>query len=450
MMMNILDIILEKRYGRELSDEQIAFFVKGVTDGSIPDYQISPLLMAIVLNGMSEREMTTLTLEMAKSGEVNDLSYLEGVPVDKHSTGGVGDKITPLLLPLLATYGIQSVKLSGRGLGYTGGTVDKFESIEGFNCQIAKKDFPELIKKTGMVISGQTPDLAPADKILYSLRDVTGTVDSIPLIASSIMSKKIAGGAKALVLDVTCGFGAFMKEESRARELSAAMIRIGEGAGIKTRAVITEMDQPLGNRIGNTLEMQEVYDTLCGKGQKDVEAVVIELAFQLVRLAGKGMDLDDRELRVDLLNRLTDGRALEEYRKLISSQGGVIDDEGSPRYVDYPFDTMHVNATEDGYITNVRANLIGRASCTLGAGRFEKRDKIDFGAGIILCAKKGDKVKRGDVLCALCKGEKADLPDDRLYAAYDLASKAFEISPNPPKESDPIIAVLPKKPFGVK
>ncbi len=448
--MNILDIILEKRYGRELTDEQIAFFVKGVTDGSIPDYQISPLLMAIVLNGMSEREMTTLTLEMAKSGDVNDLSYLEGIPVDKHSTGGVGDKITPLLLPLLATYDIQSVKLSGRGLGYTGGTVDKFESIVGFDCEIARNRFPELIKKNGMVISGQTPDLAPADKILYSLRDVTGTVDSIPLIASSIMSKKIAGGAKALVLDVTCGFGAFMKEESRARELSAAMIRIGEGAGIKTRAVITDMDQPLGNRIGNTLEMQEVYDTLCGNGQKDVEAVVVELAFQLVRLAGKGLDLDDRELREDLLKRLTDGRALEEYRKLIRSQGGVINEDGMPQYVDYPFDAMHVNAPEEGYITNVRANLIGRASCKMGAGRFEKSDKIDFGAGIILCAKKGDKVKRGDVLCALCKGENSELSDERLYAAFDLASSAFEIGPNPPKDRDPIIAVLPKKPFGVK
>ena len=450
--MKMLDIILEKRYGRELTDEQIAFFVKGVTDGSIPDYQISSLLMAIVLNGMSEREMTTLTIEMSRSGDVNDLSFLEGIAVDKHSTGGVGDKVTPLLLPLLATYGIQSVKLSGRGLGYTGGTVDKFESIVGFDCEIARKRFPELIKNTGMVISGQTPDLAPADKILYSLRDVTGTVDSIPLIASSIMSKKIAGGAKALVLDVTCGFGAFMKEESRARELSAAMIRIGEGAGIKTRAVVTDMDQPLGRNVGNTLEMQEVYDTLCGKGMKDLEIVVIELAFQLVRLAGKGMDLDDNELRIDLLKRLTDGRALEEYRKLIRSQGGIINEDGSPEYVDYPFDAMHINAPEDGYITNIRANLIGRASCTLGAGRFEKRDKIDFGAGVILCVKKGDKVRKGDTLCALCQGEKDPLPDadERLYVAFDLASKAFEIGPNPPKEKDPIIAVLPKKPFGVK
>ena len=448
--MKMIDVILEKRYGRELTDEQIAFFVKGITDGSIPDYQISSLLMAIVLNGMSEREMTTLTLEMAKSGEVNDLSYLDGVAVDKHSTGGVGDKITPLLLPLLATYGIQSVKLSGRGLGYTGGTVDKFESIVGFDCEIARNRFPELIKKNGMVISGQTPDLAPADKILYSLRDVTGTVDSIPLIASSIMSKKIAGGAKALVLDVTCGFGAFMKEESRARELSAAMIRIGEGAGIKTRAVITDMDQPLGKRVGNTLEMQEVYDTLCGKGEKDVEIIVTELAFQLVRLAGKALDLDDAELREDLVSRLTDGRALEEYRKLIRSQGGVINEDGTPQYVDYPCDVMHINAPEDGYITNVRANLIGRASCTLGAGRFEKTDKIDPGAGIILYVKKGDKVKKGDVLCALCHGMNTKLDDEHLNAAIDLASRAFEIGSGAPSERNPVFAVLPKKPFGVK
>ena len=448
--MKMIDVILEKRYGRELTDEQIAFFVKGVTDGSIPDYQISSLLMSIVLNGMSEREMTTLTLEMAKSGEVNDLSYLDGVAVDKHSTGGVGDKITPLLLPLLATYGIQSVKLSGRGLGYTGGTVDKFESIVGFDCEIARNRFPELIKKNGMVISGQTPDLAPADKILYSLRDVTGTVDSIPLIASSIMSKKIAGGAKALVLDVTCGFGAFMKEESRARELSAAMIRIGEGAGIKTRAVITDMDQPLGKRVGNTLEMQEVYDTLCGKGEKDVEIIVTELAFQLVRLAGKALDLDDAELREDLVSRLTDGRALEEYRKLIRSQGGVINEDGTPQYVDYPCDVKHINAPEDGYITNVRANLIGRASCTLGAGRFEKTDKIDPGAGIILYVKKGDKVKKGDVLCALCHGMNTKLDDEHLNAAIDLASRAFEIGSGAPSERNPVFAVLPKKPFGVK
>ncbi len=221
--MNFVDIILDKRYGRELSDEQISFFIKGVTDRSIPDYQISALLMAIVLNGMTDREMTTLTMEMTHSGQQNDLSYVDGIPVDKHSTGGVGDKITPLVLPLCATFGVSSVKLSGRGLGFTGGTVDKFQSIKGFNCEVDQKDFPKYIKECGMVISGQTPELCPADKILYALRDVTGTVDSIPLIASSIMSKKIAGGAQAIVLDVTCGSGAFMKTEDKARELANAI-----------------------------------------------------------------------------------------------------------------------------------------------------------------------------------------------------------------------------------
>ena len=239
--MNMIEVITAKRDKLSLTDEQIEFFVEGVTNGTIPDYQISALLMAIVLNGMDEREMKTLTLEMAKSGTQMDLSYMDGIPVDKHSTGGVGDKITPILLPLIATFGVETVKLSGRGLGFTGGTVDKFESIEGFNVEVDSKDFPELVKKTGMVISGQTPDLAPADKILYSLRDVTATVDSIPLIASSIMSKKIAGGAKAIVLDVTCGSGAFMKNIKMAEDLATAMIKIGNLAGRKTIAVPTRV-----------------------------------------------------------------------------------------------------------------------------------------------------------------------------------------------------------------
>ena len=256
--MNMRDIIIAKRDKQCLSDEQIRFFVKGVTDGTIPDYQTSALLMAIVLNGMDDREMTTLTLEMASSGNQMTFPYLEGIPVDKHSTGGVGDKITPILLPLIATFGVETVKLSGRGLGFTGGTVDKFESIEGFNVEVDTKDFHMYVIKTGMVISGQTPDLAPADKILYALRDVTGTVDSIPLIAASIMSKKIAGGASAIALDVTCGSGAFMKDYDSAKKLADAMIRIGKLAGRKTVAVITDMDQPLGRFCGNILEMQEV------------------------------------------------------------------------------------------------------------------------------------------------------------------------------------------------
>ena len=358
--MNMRDIIIAKRDKQSLTDEQIKFFVAGVTDGSIPDYQISALLMAIVLNGMDEREMTTLTLEMAASGSQMDLSYLGGIPVDKHSTGGVGDKITPILLPLIATFGVETVKLSGRGLGFTGGTVDKFESIKGFNVEVDSKEFPELVKKTGMVISGQTPDLAPADKILYALRDVTGTVDSIPLIASSIMSKKIAGGAKAIVLDVTCGSGAFMKDYAMAKELAEAMIKIGNLAGRKTVAVITDMDQPLGRFCGNILEMQEVFDTVTGKGEEDVKEVVTELAFQLITLAGKDAGMSPEVLKEEIRARLSDGSCYEKYKELIKSQGGEINAAGSPVYVAKPFDCMHVNSPDAGYVQGMRADLIGQ------------------------------------------------------------------------------------------
>ena len=369
------DIIIAKRDKNSLTDEQIKFFVEGVTNGSIPDYQISALLMAIVLNGMDEREMTTLTLEMAASGSQMDLSYLEGVPVDKHSTGGVGDKITPILLPLIATFGVETVKLSGRGLGFTGGTVDKFESIRGFNVEVDSKEFPRLVKETGMVISGQTPDLAPADKILYSLRDVTGTVDSIPLIASSIMSKKIAGGAKVIVLDVTCGSGAFMKDYEMARQLAEAMIKIGKLAGRKTVAVITDMDQPLGRFCGNILEMQEVFDTVTGKGEEDVIEVVTELAFHLITLAGKDAGMSPEVLRNEIRARLSDGSCYEKFKELIKSQGGEMSPSGYPVYVDKPFDCMHVNSPEAGYVQGMRADLIGQASVLLGAGRLANRGR---------------------------------------------------------------------------
>ncbi len=440
--MNMRDIIIAKRDKQSLTDEQIAFFVKGVTDGSIPDYQISALLMAIVLNGMDEREMTTLTLEMAGSGKQMDLSYLEGVPVDKHSTGGVGDKITPILLPLIATFGVETVKLSGRGLGFTGGTVDKFESIQGFNVEVDSKDFPMLVKNTGMVISGQTPDLAPADKILYSLRDVTGTVDSIPLIASSIMSKKIAGGAKAIVLDVTCGSGAFMKDLSMAEELAGAMIKIGNLAGRKTVAVITDMDQPLGRFCGNILEMQEVFDTVTGKGEADVIEVVTELASHLVKLAGKDSGMSDEVLKDEIRARLSDGSCYEKYIELIKSQGGLVSGAGKPIYVDAPFDCMHVNSPETGYVQRVRADLIGQASVLLGAGRLAKTDSIDYGAGIGFFVKVGDRVERGDSLCALYTGENRQVPEERLFDAMELILEAYEIGPNPPEKKPAILGVM--------
>ena len=440
--MNIRDIIIDKRDKKSLTDEQIRFFVKGVTDKTIPDYQISALLMAIVLNGMDEREMTTLTLEMAASGSQMDLSYLESVPVDKHSTGGVGDKITPILLPLIATFGVETVKLSGRGLGFTGGTVDKFESIKGFNVEVDSKEFPRLVKETGMVISGQTPDLAPADKILYSLRDVTGTVDSIPLIASSIMSKKIAGGAKVIVLDVTCGSGAFMKDYKMAKELAEAMIKIGKLAGRKTVAVITDMDQPLGRFCGNILEMQEVFDTVTGKGEEDVIEVVTELAFHLITLAGKDAGMSPEVLRSEIRARLADGSCYEKFKTLIKSQGGELSPSGYPVFVDKPFDSMHVNSPEAGYVQRMRADLIGQASVLLGAGRLEKTDKIDYGAGIGFFVKTGDRVERGDSLCALYLGENSHLPEDRLFDAMDLILEAYEIGPNPPEKKAAILDVI--------
>ena len=440
--MNMRDIIIAKRDKNSLTDEQIKFFVAGVTNGTIPDYQISALLMAIVLNGMDEREMTTLTLEMAASGSQMDLSYLEGVPVDKHSTGGVGDKITPILLPLIATFGVETVKLSGRGLGFTGGTVDKFESIKGFNVEVDSKDFPRLVKETGMVISGQTPDLAPADKILYALRDVTGTVDSIPLIASSIMSKKIAGGAKVIVLDVTCGSGAFMKDYEMARQLAEAMIKIGKLAGRKTVAVITDMDQPLGRFCGNILEMQEVFDTVSGKGEEDVIEVVTELAFHLITLAGKDAGMSPEVLRSEIRARLADGTCYEKFKELIKSQGGEISPSGYPVYVDKPFDCMHVNSPEAGYVQGMRADLIGQASVLLGAGRLAKTDSIDYGAGIGFFVKIGDRVERGDSLCALYQGENSNLSEERLFDAMDLILEAYEIGPNPPEKKAAILDVI--------
>lgn len=440
--MNMRDIIIAKRDKQSLTDEQIRFFVSGVTDGSIPDYQISALLMAIVLNGMDEREMTTLTLEMAASGSQMDLSYLEGVPVDKHSTGGVGDKITPVLLPLIATFGVETVKLSGRGLGFTGGTVDKFESIKGFNVEVDSKEFPRLVKETGMVISGQTPDLAPADKILYSIRDVTGTVDSIPLIASSIMSKKIAGGAKVIVLDVTCGSGAFMKDFKMAKELAEAMIKIGKLAGRKTVAVITDMDQPLGRFCGNILEMQEVFDTVTGKGEEDVIEVVTELAFHLITLAGKDAGMSPEVLREEIRARLKDGSCYEKFKSLIRSQGGELSPSGNPVYVDKPFDCMHVNSPDAGYVQGMRADLIGQASVLLGAGRLAKTDKIDYGAGIGFFVKTGDRVERGDSLCALYQGENSNLPEERLFDAMDLILEAYEIGPEKPEKKPAILDVI--------
>ncbi len=440
--MNFVDIILDKRYGRALSDEQIDFFIKSVTDKTVPDYQVSALLMAIVLNGMDDREMTTLTMKMASSGEMNDLSFVDGIAVDKHSTGGVGDKITPIVLPLCATFGVPGVKLSGRGLGFTGGTVDKFESVKGFNVQVSQEDFPKYLEKSGMVISGQTPSLAPADKILYALRDVTGTVDSIPLIASSIMSKKIAGGAQAIVLDVTCGSGAFMKTEEDARKLASAMIRIGNLAGRKTVAVITNMDEPLGKAVGNVLEMQEVHEVLLGRGSSDVVEVACALASRMITLAGKNDGMSIESLEEECKKRIQDGTVLAKYYELIISQGGNILPSGAPEYVEKPFEDIRVPATQDGYIKGIQADVIGKASVMLGAGRLTKEDKIDYGAGICFYRKVGDKVKRGDVICSLYRGESVTPDDEKLFDAMEMISDAITYSSEKVEPTKAVIDVL--------
>ena len=441
--MNIVDIILDKRYGRALTDEQIAFFVKGVTDRSIPDYQASALLMAIVLNGMNEREMTTLTLEMAASGEQNDLSFVGDVTVDKHSTGGVGDKITPLVMAISSSFGVKTVKLTGRGLGFTGGTVDKFSSVEGFNIDIPKADFPRLVNENGMVISGQTPDLAPADKILYALRDVTGTVRSIPLIASSIMSKKLAGGADAIVLDVTTGSGAFMKTFEESRQIADAMIKIGERSGRKVVAVITDMDQPLGRYCGNVLEMQEVYDTLKGKGAPDVVAVATTIAAHMVKLAGKAEGLSDEDLISECKTRLSDGRAMAEFIKLIKAQGGHVNDDGLVFNAE-PVEVYEVKAPESGFVFSIKTNELGHCSVALGAGRVTKDDVIDLGAGIGFRKKRGSPVREGDVICKLYVGKDSKLLSDTktIESIADRVLRAYEISTSKPLEIRPVIDVL--------
>lgn len=439
--MNMKDLIERKRYGETLTREEIAFIVKGATDKSIPDFQISAFLMAVVFAGMTDEEMTDLTMEMAHSGTMLDLSFAGDVTVDKHSTGGVGDKVTPLLLPLLATFGIKTVKLSGKGLGFTGGTIDKFASIEGFEYKIAPEDFKEHVMKCGMVIAGATTDIAPADRRLYAIRDVTATVDSIPLIASSIMSKKLAGGSDVIVLDVTCGSGAFMKTFDRAHELASAMIRIGNGAGKKTVAVITDMDQPLGTSCGNTLEMMEVMRTLTGQGSADVIETVCRIAAECIKASGKANGLAGDDLLYKCAERLTGGAALEKFFELIASQGGKITRTG-PVYKVMPFEAMRVTSPADGYVSSIKTDTIGHAANHLGAGRTDRGQEIDYGAGIKFYAKRGDKVRRGDVLCSLCHGEGRQVDEELLFDVMEEVLSAYKISDTKPADKPVVMEVL--------
>lgn len=418
--MRMYDIIQKKRDGEVLTDAEINFFVDGVTSGEIPDYQTTALLMAIYFRGMTEHETSTLTLAMAKSGDMIDLSGIKGVTVDKHSTGGVGDKTTLIIAPIVSALGGKLAKMSGRGLGHTGGTVDKLESFAGFNTELEPKAFLDQVNDIGICVVGQSGNLAPCDKKLYALRDVTATVDSIPLIASSIMSKKIAAGSSAIVLDVKTGSGAFMKTIEDSKLLAQKMVDIGYSVGRRTAALITNMDIPLGNAIGNALEVKEAIDTLKGAGCDDLTEVCIALASNMTMLVtGESLDV----CKEKVLGAIKDGSALKKLREMVQAQGGdpkMVDD---PELLPKASCIQNVLAPCDGYIKHMDAEKIGISSVILGAGREKKGDPVDYSAGIILKAKTGSLVKKGDVIAEF----HTNLPE-KIASAEELFLSAIEYS----------------------
>ena len=407
--MNILEIIEKKRDKKELSKEEIAYFIEEYTNDKIADYQAAALIMAIYLNGMTKQETTDLTIAMANSGEKLDLSSLNEVIVDKHSTGGVGDKVSLILLPLVASLGVPVAKMSGRGLGFTGGTVDKLESIPGYQTGIDIHKFVENVEKVGISMISQTLNLAPADKKIYSLRDSISCVESIPLIASSIMSKKIASGAQKIVLDVTCGSGAFMQSKERAEELANEMIEIGRLANKETVCVLTNMDEPLGYAIGNSLEVIEAIQSLKGDMPEDVKEVVLELGAYMVQLAGKGEDIEENKVR--LLENIENGKGYEKFIQLVENQGGdssyIKDTNQFPKasYIE------NVCSQKSGYIQSMNAKEVGKIVCDLGAGRIRKEDSIDNAVGIILNKKVSDKVEKKDVLVTIYANSREKLEE---------------------------------------
>ncbi|WP_156735367.1 pyrimidine-nucleoside phosphorylase [Bacillus velezensis] len=421
--MRMVDLIVKKQNGKELTTKEIQFFVKGYTDGSIPDYQASALAMAIYFQDMTDRERADLTMAMVNSGETIDLSAIEGIKVDKHSTGGVGDTTTLVLAPLVAALGVPVAKMSGRGLGHTGGTIDKLEAIEGFHVELSKDEFIKLVNRDKVAVIGQSGNLTPADKKLYALRDVTGTVNSIPLIASSIMSKKIAAGADAIVLDVKTGAGAFMKTDEDAVNLAKAMVRIGNNVGRQTMAVISDMSQPLGFAIGNALEVQEAIDTLRGEGPEDLNELVLTLGSQMVVLAKKAETLE--EARTKLQEVMKNGKALEKFKEFLSNQGGdasVVDEPSKLPQAAYKID---VPAKEAGVVSEIVADEIGVAAMLLGAGRATKEDEIDLAVGIMLRKKVGDTVEKGEPLVTLyANRENVDDVTAKVYDNIRISEKA--------------------------
>ena len=433
--MNMVDIILKKREGEKLSAEEIQHFINGYTKGDIPDYQASALLMAIFFQGMDKEETYQLTKAMKESGDVVDLSAISGIKVDKHSTGGVGDKTTLVVGPLAAACGVPVAKMSGRGLGFTGGTVDKMESIPGFRTTLEEEEFMELVNRVGLSVIGQTAHIAPADKKLYALRDVTATVDNLSLITASIMSKKLASGSDAIVLDVKCGNGAFMENLEEAVELAKGMVDIGNADGKKTIAVITDMNQPLGHAVGNSNEVIEAIETLKGKGPSDITQLALTLSGIMIYAGGHAETMEEGMEKAK--EALRSGRALEKLAQFIEGQGGdpaVVED-----YSLFPQPTTYqkVLAQESGYVTEIQARSIGLASQHSGAGREKKEDPIDLSAGIILRKKVGDSVAKGDVLAEVSGRDSL-----KVRQGAEEAAKAFTIGPTAPELGPIIIRII--------
>ncbi|ASR45858.1 pyrimidine-nucleoside phosphorylase [Paenibacillus kribbensis] len=421
--MRMVDLIAKKRDGKELSTEEINFIIQGYTQGEIPDYQVSALAMSIFFQDMTERERADLTMAMVHSGDTIDLSAIEGVKVDKHSTGGVGDTTTLVLAPLVAALDIPVAKMSGRGLGHTGGTIDKLEAIAGFHVEISKDEFVELVNRSKIAVVGQSGNLTPADKKLYALRDVTATVNSIPLIASSIMSKKIAAGSDAIVLDVKTGAGAFMKTVDDAKELAHAMVSIGNNVGRKTMAVISDMSQPLGLAIGNSLEVKEAIDTLRGEGPEDLEELCLALGSQMVFLAGKADSLEDAKEKLKEVIR--NGKALEKFKEFIANQGGDASVVDHPERLPQAQYLIEVPAKQDGVVAEIVADEIGTAAMLLGAGRATKESEIDLAVGLMLNKKVGDAVQKGDSLVTI-HANREDVAQvlEKIYANIRIADHA--------------------------
>ena len=433
--MRMYDIIIKKRNGEALSDEEIAYFIKGYTDGTIPDYQASALLMAIYFQGMTERETATLTMEMAHSGDMLDLSAIKGMKADKHSTGGVGDKTSLVLTPLAASIGIPIAKMSGRGLGHTGGTIDKLESFPGFTTSISEEQFINNVNTIGIAIAGQTKNMAPADKKLYALRDVTGTVDSIPLIASSIMSKKLAAGADVIVLDVKTGSGAFMKTEEDSIKLAEEMVKIGNNVGRKTLAVISDMDEPLGYAVGNAIEVKEAIDTLNGHGPADLLELCLTIGSLMAIGTGKAGSTE--EARRLLIEKLDDGSALKKFAEFVEAQGGDSAPVFNTELLPQASIVREVTSPVDGYVSHIESDRVGISAMKLGGGRETKESEIDLSVGILINKKVGDSVKKGEKIATLYANDNA-----KLEAALSELEQSYSYSQTPVKRPELIKTII--------